>query len=408
MASCAVCRIYCIGTAFQPAPEPPLSDASSVAANRRTFESRFDSVDKLCRQDYTLVADILHLACFEKAAAGRSCDKISYFVGLNEHILESKADEIYNGGLVCSMGDGTRTSMLIEKAVHPVYGRPYLVGEAFPADVRLWPSGPQGGKGMMPMPQTVEKVYEYISRVREKTGDHEMSHEVVTEALNCMSDRTRPMLVYSLFPEPSKGFSSVHNLLYWAKLVQVWHDHSVRAVGFATDSCSTGLGAGTALMTPTTKDVEAKVPFLGLDDRDFIYCARWVGGRTMADGYHFDYYLKWYVPALHQSYTCVCAYAYPSPQCLRLLPVPPHRLDAWLLTLSSPILPLLWKVWRRTASGALGAAQRRLRQPLHPLQLRGQRQPADCRHRGAQGVARYVPSQPGSLPHRCDQHQQVS
>lgn len=256
-------------------------------------------VDKLCRQDYTLVADILHLACFEKAAAGRSRDKITYFVGLNEHILEYKVAEIYNGELVCSMGDGTRTSMLIEKAVHPVYGRPYLVGEAFPADVRLWPSGPQGGKGMMPMPQTVAKVYEYISLVREKSGDHEMSHEVVTEALNCMSDRTRPMLVYSLFPEPSKGFSSIHNLLYWAKLVQVWHDHSIRGMGFATDSCSTGLGAGTALMMPTAKDVARKVPFLGLNDRDFIYCARWVGGRTMADGSHFDYYLKWYADAPH-------------------------------------------------------------------------------------------------------------
>ena len=256
-------------------------------------------VDKLCRQDYTVVADILHLACFEKAAAGRSHDKITYFVGLNEHILEYKAAEIYNGELVCSMGDGTRTSMLIEKAVHPVYGRPYLVGEAFPADVRLWPRGPEGGKGMMPMPQTVAKVYEYISLVREKTGDHEMSHEVVTEALNCMSDRTRPMLVYSLFPEPSKGFSSIHNLLYWAKLVQVWHDHSIRGMGFATDSCSTGLGAGTALMMPTAKDVARKVLFLGLNDRDFIYCARWVGGRTMADGRHFDYYLKWYADAPH-------------------------------------------------------------------------------------------------------------
>ena len=254
-------------------------------------------VDKLCRQDYTLVADILHLACFEKAAAARSRDKITYFVGFNEHILEAKAHEIYDGELCCSMGDGTRTSMLIEKGVF--FGRPYLLGEAFSPDVRLWPSWPEGGKGMMPMPQTVDKVHEYISHVREKTGDHEMSHEIVTEALNCMSDRTRPMLVYSLFPEPSKGFSSVHNLLYWAKLVQIWHDHSIRGVGFATDSCSTGLGAGTALMAPTPKDVAAEVPFLGLKDRDFIYCARWVGGRTMADGYHFDYYLKWFGDAPH-------------------------------------------------------------------------------------------------------------
>lgn len=206
---------------------------------------------------------------------------------------------MYDGGLVCSMGDGTRTSMLIEKAFHPVHQRPYLVGEAFSADVRLWPNGPEGGKGMQPMPQTIEGVYQYISLVREKTGDHEMSHEIVTEALNCMSDRTKPLLVYCLFPEPSKGFSSVHNLLYWSKLSEVWYDHSIRGVGYATDSCSTGLGAGTAIMTPNAKDVAAKVPFLGLPDDDFLYCARWVGGRVMADGHHFDYYLKWFGDAPH-------------------------------------------------------------------------------------------------------------
>lgn len=45
-------------------------------------------VDKLSRQDYTLVADILHLSTFECAAAGRNRDKLTFFVGMNEHILE--------------------------------------------------------------------------------------------------------------------------------------------------------------------------------------------------------------------------------------------------------------------------------------------------------------------------------
>lgn len=45
-------------------------------------------VDKLGRQDYTLVADILHLSCFEKAAAGRNRDKLTFCVGMNEHVLE--------------------------------------------------------------------------------------------------------------------------------------------------------------------------------------------------------------------------------------------------------------------------------------------------------------------------------
>ena len=45
-------------------------------------------VDKLGRQDYTLVASILHLSCFEKAAASRNRDKLTFCVGMNEHILE--------------------------------------------------------------------------------------------------------------------------------------------------------------------------------------------------------------------------------------------------------------------------------------------------------------------------------
>ena len=131
----------------------------------------------------------------------------------------------------------------------------------------------------------------------------ELSHEIHTEALTCVSDRARGLLIYVLFPEPSKGFSSVHHLLYWAQLARVWHEHSIRGMGYATDSCSTGLGAGTALMTPTAADVMAKNLFLGLPDRDFIYCARWVGARKMADGEIFNYFLKWYGDAPHLART---------------------------------------------------------------------------------------------------------
>ena len=51
-------------------------------------------VDKLCSQDYTLVADVLHLSCFEKAAAGRDREKVRYFVGFNNHVLKAKAHEV--------------------------------------------------------------------------------------------------------------------------------------------------------------------------------------------------------------------------------------------------------------------------------------------------------------------------
>ena len=54
-------------------------------------------VDKLCRQDYTLVADVLHLSVFERAAAERSRDRLLFFVGFNLHVLKAKAAERYDG-----------------------------------------------------------------------------------------------------------------------------------------------------------------------------------------------------------------------------------------------------------------------------------------------------------------------
>ena len=66
-----------------------------------------------------------------------------------------------------------------------------------------------------------------------------------------------------------------------------------------TDSCSTGLGAAMALMTPTAVDVQDRVPFLGLTDPDFVLFARCLGGKEMLDGQHFDFFVKWYGDAPH-------------------------------------------------------------------------------------------------------------
>eukprot|EP00966_Prymnesium_polylepis_P323703 7379852-Prymnesium_polylepis.1 len=56
-------------------------------------------------------------------------------------------------------------------------------------------------------------------------------------------------------------------------------------------------------MVPSAGDVAAQRLFLGLPDRDFIYCARWAGARTMADGKSFNYFLKWYADAPHLART---------------------------------------------------------------------------------------------------------
>jgi hypothetical protein len=256
-------------------------------------------VNKLCRQDYTLVADVLHLSCFEHAAAQRSQGALVFRMGENEHVLRETGTPRFTGQLCISMGDGSRASRLIERMWDPVAKRAFLVGEAFDPDVRKWP-GLEGGQGCHPMPHKLEDAFRYIDVVRHNSL---MSHEVHTEALNCTSDRSLGMLIYVLFPEPSQGFSALHHLRYWYRLVQMWHDADICGLGFSTDSCSTGLGAGCALMTPSVIDISDGRLFLGLPDRDFVLLGRHMGGKRMPDGSCFTYYAKWYGDAPHLART---------------------------------------------------------------------------------------------------------
>ena len=258
-------------------------------------------VNKLCRQDYTLVADVLKLCVFEHAASMRSGAALNFRLGENEHVLKAVARQRYNGQLTISMGDGSRSKRLIERHHDPVSGCAFLVGEGFDPDCRNWPQvGPQGGRGCHPIAPTLEANLTYITRVR-TTGL--MSHEVHTEALNCTSDRKLGMLIYGLFPMPPSDFFSIHHLRYFYRLVQLWHDSSIRCLGVATDSCSTGLGAGTMLMTPTSIDIEVGTRYLGLPDRDFVLLAPHLGGRLMDDGVHYDFCTKWYGDAPHLART---------------------------------------------------------------------------------------------------------
>ena len=233
-------------------------------------------VNKLCRQDYTNVADVIKLSCFEHAAAQRSEGALVFQMGENLHIVKEVASPRYSGHLVISMGDGSRASRLIERFWDVVAKRAFLVGESFDPDVRKWP-GLEGGRGCQPMPQTLDEAFKYINLVR-KNGL--MSHEVHTEAFNCTSDRSLGMVISVLFPEPPSGFCAIHHLRYWYRQIQIWYDGDIRCTGLSTDSCSTGLGAGMALMTPSALDIADGVTFLGLPDRDFTLLARHMGGKV--------------------------------------------------------------------------------------------------------------------------------
>jgi len=86
-------------------------------------------VNKLCRQDYTLVSDVMHLCFFEHAASKRSGAALNFRLGVNEHVLKAVATSRYDGELVISMGDGSRAKRLIESYRDPVSDRLFLVGE---------------------------------------------------------------------------------------------------------------------------------------------------------------------------------------------------------------------------------------------------------------------------------------
>jgi hypothetical protein len=113
-------------------------------------------VNKLCRQDYTLVADVLSLCSFEHAASKRSGAALNFRLGVNDHVLRAVATARYDGELVISMGDGSRSKRLIERYRDPVSDCSYLVGEGFHPDVRRWPTAEEGGRGCLPIATTLE------------------------------------------------------------------------------------------------------------------------------------------------------------------------------------------------------------------------------------------------------------
>ena len=227
-------------------------------------------MNKLSRQDYTTVASIMKLPTFRWAQMQKQKSVLQFILGINHEIVKKIGKPRYEDHWVVSMGDGSRIVRLIERY------QDKLVGVEYPADVSQWPAEKKGEDGSCnpdewapTVPQEASEALKYVRAKREK---NQLSHEMYSEAFRCISDKEIPLLVYVLFPEPSKGFNGHFHLKFYYRLIEIWHENNITCVGFVSDSCSTGLSAGPALMTPTVALIKAGVSYLGLDDEpDYEY-----------------------------------------------------------------------------------------------------------------------------------------
>ena len=215
-------------------------------------------MNKLSKQDYTTVASIMHLPTFRWAQLLKAKSLLRFTLGINHDVLSATGTSRFMDEWVLSCGDGSRTTRLIERLGDR------MVGAAYPPDVCDWPE-----EWAPHVPKEAKDALKYIRYVHQ---NNLLSHEMHTELLRCVTNPTVPILVYVLFPEPSKGFDGYRHLKYMYKMVSVWHQHRINCVGFCTDSCSTGLSGGTTLMTPSAEGVSAGFSYIGLEcEPDFEY-----------------------------------------------------------------------------------------------------------------------------------------
>ena len=96
------------------------------------------------------------------------------------------------------------------------------------------------------------------------------------------------MRVVAAVPHANEGYTVVHTLKKWAwARFQASHhedgsvrpaDEQIPLVGAATDSCGVQLAAMVLHGTPTQKEADAGVRWVGLDDKDFALCGKVGGG----------------------------------------------------------------------------------------------------------------------------------
>ena len=226
--------------------EPLIRDASELLALQ------------LGEQNYITVSGFSRLNCRRDTQMKLAPNRLQYGPGTNKEALCEVAPRRFRLDLLVNMGDGTRGRR--ELCRSPV---PSLIGTTYPPDVSKWPTEPA-----IPMPTSVDDVRVVIDACHDQNA---LAHEFDTEALRCISDPTKGILVHTIFPEPHKGFSTFFHVKMWVHFISMFAQASLLVCGFATDCCSTGLGAAKMWGRPSAEFIALGIVYLGSLAQDYDY-----------------------------------------------------------------------------------------------------------------------------------------
>ena len=184
--------------------------------------------NRLGEKMYSTVAPMIGLPLVRQTQRLRAkeCTSFTYMPGINDwpfKVISVKRKPFHN-----SM-DGTRVIRTIE-----LYENQFLVGESFPADIRLFP-GPHN----LPKLVSREQVQEYVFSVRAK-GNY------AAEAYSLdLVDTTGelPDIMLGSFPEATSGVTASHLYAVMLEVERKAAAHNVSLIGHCTDSASNSLDA---------------------------------------------------------------------------------------------------------------------------------------------------------------------
>jgi len=186
----------------------------------------------------------------------RECSLFVYMLGINDWPFEqaSRQCQPYQNSM-----DGTRVIRTVE-----LYENEYLVGEAFPADVRLFPEPCN-----LPTLESREQVQDYVLSVRSKR-----SYAAEAYSLDLVDTTGKsPDLMLGSFPEATSGATTSHVYAVMLKVECKVLTHNISLIGHCTDSASNSLNALVKLATPSHYLVQQKISFLGLDMKGYYLFA---------------------------------------------------------------------------------------------------------------------------------------
>ncbi len=153
--------------------------------------------------------------------------------------------------------DGTRVIRVVE-----LYRDQYLVGKAFPPDVRCFPP-PQEAISW-------QQIQDHVLEVREKKA-----YAAEAYSFN-LSDTTGelPVILTGSIPESTAGVTGDHILALMLEVESRAEKCSLPLVGHCTDSASNALNALIFLASPSTYELpELSLTFLGLPRDDYYFFA---------------------------------------------------------------------------------------------------------------------------------------